>query len=803
MLADRDLTDADRRLLDHAATGQTLVLGRSDGATDPEQFAHWPEDRDVSAQLLVELLSGSRELPPGPLRPIRLVGARIRGRLDLNTAEIACPGVVFMGCAFDEEVDLASAQLTALAIAESYVPRIEANSVHTSGSLNLSGVHTEHVGLITASIGGQLILNGARLDAGDGIALEAWGLTVARDLWGQRGLEVTGALRLSGAHIGGSVGLEGATLRNPDGFALYAPHLDVEREMLCSDDFSAEGSVDLSFSHIRRRLDLRGARLKYEPGFALDARGITVDQSLSANGLDAKGTVNLFGAQVGDSVTLGGARLSRPHGDALDATNLRVGRDLWFREGCRVHGGVNLLDAQIGGVLDLTDTTLSNAGGRALTADRMTITRALIGRAVPLSEHDAEPARLVVSGMFSLAGARIGDDLDLDGARFSGVDGPSLLATDAHVEGNVYCRDVKAQGKVDLLRIRVARSLLLDGAELRNLNGDALDAGSLVVGDQVSCSEGFFAHGGVNLTHGQVGGEVYLMGATMVSPGRLVLAGRRLQTGGDVRCTDGFEAVGEARFMDAQIKGRLTFADAVLRGSNVEDERTTGVGLNLLRLETSGLVLTPARPPEGIVDLTDASVGAFNDAKDSWPRRLRLRGFTYRQLDGEGVRVGDRLEWVTRHEGRYAPGVYDELAAAYRRAGHLRGARLVGLGKEKRRRVQLGRVGKAWSWFLWATVGYGYRTWLAAVWLVTLVAIGSVAFSQLHPEEIRPSGSEAPQWNAVVYTADVVFPLMDLGHQSGWRAGGAAAWWVLCLTLAGWLLVTAVVAGLTNSLNRD
>ncbi len=62
---------------------------------------------------------------------------------------------------------------------------------------------------------------------------------------------------------------------------------------------------------------------------------------------------------------------------------------------------------------------------------------------------------------------------------------------------------------------------------------------------------------------------------------------------------------------------------------------------------------------------------------------------------------------------------------------------------------------------------------------------------------------DAPEWNAVLYTVDVVFPFIDLGEQASWHAGGPAAWWMLGLTIAGWLLVTAVVAGLTNALKRD
>lgn len=799
MLSDRDLTEAEHLVLQHAGTGQPLMLGGFGGASR------------IRAELLIDLLTGRREPPTGGLRAIIVSKGHIVGALDLSAAALSCP----VDCTFEEPVGLAAAQAGSFVLAGGSVPSIMADRLRASDSVRFSELTTSKISLVSAHVGGQLSLNGSHLECSDGYAIEAWGLVVDRDMWCFEDFRAEGGVNLGGARVGGSLSFNGATLTNPDGFALDAHQLEVGREMACSPDFVAIGGVSLSSGQIHGALDLRGASVAYESGMAFDATRLTVDGAVLASEVRIKGTFGLSGARIGGSLEITGATIDSRR-VSLDAENLTVGKDLLFGGGCRLRSQARLSDAQVDGIIDLRHTEIHEPGGRALAADRITVAGAVIGWAASnRATAPDEAKRLTVTGELSLGGAAIGGDLDLDGARLSGVGGPALYLGDAEIDGNVYCRDIKAQGAVSLSRARIARSLWLDGTELRNLKGDALDASSLVVTGEVSMTDGFFADGTVDLTHAQVGNEVYLSGATLNSPGAIAVAGRRLRTGGDVRCQTGFTARGEVRFCDAQIGGRLNFTDAMLTGS----DRDTGTGVDLRQLDTTSLVLKPKAPPEGVIDLADARVGSYSDDKSTWPRLLRLDGFVYDQLVSDSMEVADRLTWVSLPDtdtqdraderrrrrakrDRYAPGPYDELAAAYRRAGYPERARRVAIEKQWRRRSELNVAGKAWNWFLWSTVGYGYRTWLAALWLIALLLTGTGAFAALHPDHLHTVG-DAPQWNAVLYTVDVVFPFVDLGQQASWQAVGPAAWWMLGLTIAGWLLVTAVVAGLTNALKRD
>lgn len=99
-------------------------------------------------------------------------------------------------------------------------------------------------------------------------------------------------------------------------------------------------------------------------------------------------------------------------------------------------------------------------------------------------------------------------------------------------------------------------------------------------------------------------------------------------------------------------------------------------------------------------------------------------------------------------------------------------------------------------------MGYGYRTWLAGIWLAGLIAAGTAAFASAYPTHMHKSAAVVPAFNPFIYALDTVLPIVDLGEQKAWVAQGGALTVQWLLTCAGWVLTTAVVAGVTNALNR-
>jgi hypothetical protein len=123
------------------------------------------------------------------------------------------------------------------------------------------------------------------------------------------------------------------------------------------------------------------------------------------------------------------------------------------------------------------------------------------------------------------------------------------------------------------------------------------------------------------------------------------------------------------------------------------------------------------------------------------------------------------------------------------------------LAKQRHQRATLHARGRAFGKLLDWTVGYGYRPWLAAIWLAALLAIGTTVFA-IHWPHLIPGGP-APPFNAFTYTLDLLIPLGAFGLRGTYAPAGAAQWLADALIAAGWILATAVIAGITRAIRRD
>jgi hypothetical protein len=344
------------------------------------------------------------------------------------------------------------------------------------------------------------------------------------------------------------------------------------------------------------------------------------------------------------------------------------------------------------------------------------------------------------------------------------------------------------------------------------------------------CRDGFTARGAVRLIDARLA-YLDLSGATLTNPGGHALLALRLVVSHNVFCRYGFTAEGGIRLVGARIGDRLSFIGASMTNPD-------GLALDLERASADTLILRPRQPPEGGIDLTNTQVRAFSDDPATWSATMLLWGFTYEILESDEADVRARLRWLTHSKGPvyssryydqlaaaygrggreavishagaikermaardaagYSPEIYDQLAAAYRRAGRDEAARQVGIAKQWRRRKALGPAGKLLNWLLYLTIGYGYRTWLAAVWLAGLLACGTWIFDRAYPAGMVRGDDHGPAFHALAYTLDVLLPIVDLGQQNAWQPHGAAMYWSWAFMGAGWVLTTAVAAGLTG-----
>ncbi|ATW51423.1 oxidoreductase [Streptomyces peucetius] len=441
-----------------------------------------------------------------------------------------------------------------------------------------------------------------------------------------------------------------------------------------------------------------------------------------------------------------------------------------------------------------------------------------------------------ISGHLNLAGAQIAHAVWLEdcwfeeGVDLSGASTRSMTIVGSRVPG-VEAGLTRIEGRLDLRRSRVgsgsaspfhrritALSLInahvsgavnLSGAEITAPGEWAVSAGGLVAEGGVYCGDGFVAQGEVRLMGAQLPGGLHMRGALLERPGRRGVA---LALDNAVASTldfsDGFIANGTVRLRGARISDNLTFEGAVLNGP----PDGQGPSLVALLMQAVDFDFTLARQPSAAVDLRGAQVSYLHDNGRSWPDVVELDGFVYgsikveeagerREAVGRRGSVARRVEWIRRSPG-YSPQPYEQLANWYRKAGHDDDARRVLLAKQRHRRRTLPPAARVWGHLLDVTVGYGYRPWLAGVWLLALTLLGTLSFGTRSPNPVR-QGEGAP-FQPLVYTLDLLIPIGGLGQRTAWYWSNGSLQCLAYLLIAfGWVLTTAVIAGVTRTLQKS
>ncbi|MFI0406249.1 hypothetical protein [Actinomadura sp. 3N508] len=399
-----------------------------------------------------------------------------------------------------------------------------------------------------------------------------------------------------------------------------------------------------------------------------------------------------------------------------------------------------------------------------------------------------------ITGGLWLDGANITGILNMSGVQLSNPGGDALLADRLTVEANVYCdQGFTSNGEVRLPGARIGGQLILRGARLSNPSGPALYASRLDVAANVFCDGGFTAEGEVRLRGASVGGYLSFVGARLSAPGRTALNADDLTVETDIYCSDGFTAVGAVSFSGARVTGQLSLRDARLRHDQ-------GTALSLQRVQAEELLLRTAEPIHGTADLSYARINLLRDDAASWPERLQLDGLQYETLEPP-LTARQRLDWLRRDTDGYAPQPYERLAQTYRALGLDADGRYVLLAKARDRRRTQGVSRKIIGWLQDGLVGYGYRPFRAASWLIGLLAFGTIVFS-LHKPDVLDSGQK-PHFNPFFYTLDLILPIGTLGQEMAFAPKGVYQWIANFIVAAGLVLGLTVAAGVTRALSRE
>ncbi|MEH6719875.1 MAG: hypothetical protein V7704_13415 [Aurantimonas endophytica] len=437
---------------------------------------------------------------------------------------------------------------------------------------------------------------------------------------------------------------------------------------------------------------------------------------------------------------------------------------------------------------------------------------------------------------------------------------PGLQAERMEARGGVYLRGAEINGTADFVEARLGGNLECDGASIRAPGGYALLAPSLEVRNVLM--RGCHLRGGINLASAELAADLDCAGAVITrAEGPAIEASEIWARGGIV--LRGTRVDGEARLTAAQIGGDLDCS-----GASFDHPGEAALELSRSVIKGAFFLRRGARI-DGVLALTGASIGTIHDEAASWPgtgdlllNRCRYGAF----IDGP-VDAASRLAWLARQTPqRYGedfwPQPYEQLATVFGEMGHDEDARAVLIVKERlQRRARRARADRRlWRWLLAAadgilgvTLAYGRQPLLAFVWLLMFWILGVAVFGHAERQgAVMPNSAvvlRAPEWtlcglerseertllafpqatglaatgqtqldcfrqrweassyppfNAWMYSLDTLLPVLEMGQKEFWRpnpakpGGEFAMNYFYFQSLIGWALSLLAVAGFSG-----
>jgi hypothetical protein len=539
------------------------------------------------------------------------------------------------------------------------------------------------------------------------------------------------------------------------------------------------GVLRLDQAKVTGQLCLRDAVIGGSGGTeAVAAFGLAVEGGVECTALTAHGSLGLRVAVITGGLDLRGARISCPGQPALLVDRTVIGGRL-DGPGLTVEGETRMYNTRVGASLVLAAASLANPGGVALSAGGLIVTGGVF-----------LTGGFSAAGEVLLIGARLAANLSLAGAALDNPGGTALNLDRATV-GTCDAPGATCTGQVSFTGARISGDLNLRDAQLIANPGDPALVAEHASVDGGLILSGLRADGEIRVRTAGVGQRILLMGAQLSNPGGIALRLSRSQVGADVFC-DEMTASGGIRVAGATIGGELSFRQARI-------SHPAGPALDASGLRAAELSLRTAEPMQGLIDLRHAQIGVLRDDPDCWPGQLSMDGLTYQALEPR-LPARQRLDWLNRDPEGQQTQPYEQLAAHYTAIGQPGQARAVRYAGERARRQAMPPLARTWSLLQDITVGYGYQPRRAVAWLAALLAAGSVTFALAPPPPLI--AGQAPHFNPVVYTLDLLLPVVDLGQKHAFNPAGAEQWFSYILVAAGWVLVSTVAAGAARVLTR-
>ncbi len=763
---------------------------------------------------------------------INLVGARIRGVLDLDN------------CRIDSGDRDSALRLDRAHIGGSVFIRTNPNDPHVltrsavqSGTDTVSpDVKAEISGslfLQAVRIGGYLLCNGAHLTNPNESAIDISGAHIDGNVE-LCNTHISGCLRCQNSDIGGSLDCTGARFSDPkamegDLYSIGGVCTHVGRDMLLRHGFCATGSVNVAQATVGGRLDCTNGHFLNENRVALAAGWTKIGGSVllmtnthergGDRGFQARGKVDLHGSTIAGSLDCNAGHFENRREIALYASRLHISGSVCLHNGFLSEGRIVLVGASIGGDLMCRGGAFYNPRGVALNVGWATIAGNALLTTTDVNGTDR--IRFSARGEVNLQNSVVDGNLECNGGRFSNPGGTALNIDRIRIHGSAFLGSTRGNGEdkqrfialgvVRLQSASIRGNLECLGGRFINPGGKAFHADGIRVDGYALLSHGFRAEGQVRLPSAQIGHDLNC---------RAGVFSDRQENNGDSGSGERYAlympsaSVGADVFLRAtRLSGLVSLASCDIRGSLycqgarfITDQRA-GIRASGVHVARSLEWRKIEGSSKAILDVRNGKVGQLDDDETSWPSKgdLQIHGFSYQDLSAEApTDPRRRCDWLGRQPSHepFRPQPYEQLAEVLRRNGHEHEAKWILMEKHSARRRHDRKFarddpegwrragGMRWhsraaSKFLSMTIGHGHRTRRAAGWALGIIALGWALFNVGHraglisptspyvymSKDYTQTGDvpdEHPVLSPLVYSLDTFVPIVDLHQEAYW-----------------------------------
>ncbi|MBO4206148.1 hypothetical protein [Micromonospora echinofusca] len=804
-------SDPEQRLWSSFRRGQELNLhGVNPVTTNVAGPDHWGPDKTIRAEVLASLLLHSPPQEPG--RPNRLIlsGARISGRLDLGCSKVAPFSLI--NCLLEEEPILNDASAEFVGFTSCLLPGLSAVRMTCNGPVWVTRCKIAgNVDLEDANITGDAVFRETSFETSSRqFSIDLGGARIASDLALDR-INANQAIHFHNASISGDITFTGATMNCPGEWAISGKQAVVGGSIFFTKNFRCNGAVNLEGAKVDGQVVLVGAQILRPDDIALDLDHISIRLGAKADRARFEGTIRLHHAHIGCQLSLSEAQIIRCGGKkAILADHMIVDGSVEMEGGFRSEGLIHMHGAKIECNLSLAESRVLTDKGPAFTLDAATIGGALFANNCELQ------------GYLDLEGATIIGPVSLKAAKLTTNSSLALDLRRADARGGIFATEgFSAQGMISLADAKVAVGIDFSDARITHSRKKALDSAGLSLTGNFVCNR-IEVDGLVDLAAAAIDGDVRFADATLTGvPLEEASRGTEIDPfrGGDWRgaslrataskVSGDFNLRG-ARFTQSLVLDSATVQRAVhLDSSRLEGEESTALAARFFHAAMLSLRLKTR--PTGAVLLTSATIGTIVDDANSWPEEapIALDGLRYESIDTE-LTIKDRLRILRQATPSYTPHPYEQLASQLSASGQDDDARKVRLAAI-RRSYEASRLPiRAWGKTQDVVVGYGYAPFRALLIFLVLFA-GSALWFTFAPLACDDPGmedlplcpiksNEHPTWDAWLYSADLLIPLVNLGHENSWDPTGISKMVTSVLIIAGWILTTTIVAAAGRSL---